>query len=53
MPISNLYFWLVVRSLKRRLDMEQAIGYNENRVQVLSHTQALFFDECGSFILIA
>ena len=34
LPITNIYFWLVVRSLKRRLEMDDAIGYDENRIQV-------------------
>ena len=39
-PICHLYFWMVVWSLRKRMQMEIAIGYDENTVNVMSREEA-------------
>ena len=38
-PFCHIYFWCVVWSLRKRLTMEIAIGYNEN-ANVMSREEA-------------
>ena len=39
-PICHFYFWLVVWSLRKRMLMEIAIGYDENRMNVMTREEA-------------
>ena len=39
-PFCHVYFWMVVWSLRKRMTMEIAIGYNEDHLNVVTREEA-------------